>query len=331
MRGKVTVANSGASHAEEPYFEAIPIRKSIDKSLLRPPTSAYRVGPGDQLDIEVAEDAETRSTETVQPDGILYYNSAGGINVKGMTIREVSKALAENLSFDYVDPIVTVNVAQADSQRYFIMGAVRQPGTYPLDKPTTLLHAIGTSEGLGVAQANNESEETVDLSRAIMIRNGKTLPVNFEALVEGGDLTQNVYIRPGDYIYLPSRQGNSVYVMGEVQRPGPITYDSRLTILSAIASAGGPTQDAVVTRAMIVRGGNNNPQVSVVDIQSLMRGQSADLLVKPGDIVWVPRTLWTNIRNYTETVLTTAAQTIAVQEGVFGQGGGARLNINAGQ
>ncbi|MDF1756075.1 MAG: polysaccharide biosynthesis/export family protein [Verrucomicrobiales bacterium] len=316
----------------EPEFECVKIEQKISSSLLKPPAGKYRVGPGDELDIEIAEDAQTRATARVMPDGMLYYNVANGINVKGMTIREVSDALASNLSYDYVDPIVTVNVANADSQRFWILGQVKNPGTFPLKKPTTLIAALSQSEGLGVSSFGNESEETVDLSRAILIRDKKLIPVDFEALIEGGDMSQNVYIHPNDYIYLPSRQSNAIYVLGAVNSPGAVFYDSDASLLSAISSAGGPRADAVVTKAMIIRGSTREPNVSVVNIQHLMRGTAPNLKVKGGDIIWIPRSMWTNVKNYTESVLTTAAQAIAVQEGLatLGSSGSAGVTITAG-
>ncbi|MDF1811825.1 MAG: polysaccharide biosynthesis/export family protein [Verrucomicrobiales bacterium] len=316
----------------EPEFQCVKIEKTISPILLRPPAGRYRIGPGDELDIEIAEDANTRATAKVMPDGLLYYNVANGINVKGMTIREVSDALADALSYDYVDPIVTVNVASASSQRFWILGQVKNPGTFPLEKPTTLIAALSRGEGLGVSSFGNESEETVDLSRAILIRDKKLVPVDFEALIEDGDMSQNVYVHPNDYIYLPSRQSNSVYVLGAVNNPGPVLYDHDSSLLSAVASAGGPRPDAIVTKALIIRGSTNEPNVSVVNLQHLMRGTTQNLKVKGGDIIWLPRSMWTNIRNYTEAVLTTAAQAVAVQEGlaVLGSSGSAGVTITAG-
>ncbi len=317
----------------EPKFECVKIENQIAPSLLQPPAGEYRIGPGDELDIEIAEDLASRTTAKVMPDGMLYFNVANGINVKGKTIREVSAALSEALSYDYVAPIVTVNVAKADSQRFWILGQVKNPGTFPLQKPTTLIAALSQSEGLGVSNFGNESEETVDLSRAILIRGKKLVPIDFEALIERGDMSQNVYVHPNDYIYLPSRLNNMVYVFGRVNNPGPVFYDNNTTLLSAVAAAGGPRPDAIVTKATIIRGGNHEPEVSIVDLQQLMRGQTPNLKLKGGDIVWLPLSHWTDIRNYTESILLTAGQALAVQGGLssVGSSGGVGVNINAGQ
>jgi polysaccharide biosynthesis/export protein len=318
---------------EEPKFECVKIENKISPSLLNPPAGDYRVGPGDELDIEIAEDLNSRATAKVMPDGMLYYNVANGINVKGKSIREVSDALSEALSYDYVDPIVTVNVANADSQRFWVLGQVKNPGTFPLKKPTTLLAALSQSEGLGAANFGNESQDLVDLSRAILIRGKSLVPVDFEALIERGDMSQNVYVHPNDYIYLPSRMNNMIYVLGRVNNPGPIYYDHNTTLLSAVAAAGGPREDAIVTKATIIRGCTHEPEVSIVNLQQLMRGETPNLKLKGGDIVWLPLSHWTNIRNYTESILLTAGQAIAVQGGLssVGSTGGVGVNINAGR
>lgn len=317
----------------DPVFETVKLGGNIPSSLLVPPSLLYRVGPGDELDIEVAEDIATRATTKVLPDGMLYYNVANGINVKGKTLREVSDALQQELSHDYVDPIVTVNVATTESQRYWVLGQVKNPGTFPLQKPTTLIAAISQSQGLGVNQIGNESEETVDLCRAILIRDNKLIPVDFDALVHRGDLSQNVYVHPNDYIYIPSRQRGVIYVFGSVNNPGPVFYDGRTNLLNAIATAGGPRPEAVVTKALLIRGSTTEPKVCVVNLPLLMRGQAPNIKVQPGDIVWLPRSAWTNIRNYTQTVLTTAGQAIAVQEGLaaLGATGNTGVTIQAGR
>lgn len=316
-----------------PKFEKVKLSSAISSYLLHPPTGSYKIGPGDELDIEVAEDSETRATVRVLPDGMLYYNVADGINVKGKSIREVSNLLAENLSYDYVEPIVTVNIANSDSQRFWVLGSVRRPGTFPIQRPTTLIDALSLSQGLSsTTELNNESEDSVDLENAILIRNNKRIPVDFKSLVEDGNMSQNVYIRANDYIYLPSRLQNNVYVLGQANNPGPILHGRDTSLLSAIASAGGPDEEAVVTKVLIIRGRSNEPEVSVVNLHHLMRGQTPNLKLEPGDVVWLPRSPWTNVRSYTETVLTTAAQAIAVQEGLgaFGTTGGTGVQITAG-
>ncbi|MEM9282077.1 MAG: SLBB domain-containing protein [Verrucomicrobiota bacterium] len=317
----------------QPDFQQLKFDRQINKSDLRPPTGPYRVGAGDSLDIEVAENLDTRRTTTVMPDGKLYYDVAEGINVKGMSLKEISGELSKALQDDYVNPIVTVNVAQADSQRFWMLGQVRTPGTYPITKPTTVIDAISIGGGLLANDENDEvgNPEAADLERAILIRDGDLVPVDFKALVREGDMSQNVYIQAGDYIFIPSLTARSVYVLGEVNTPGPVFFEEGTTLLSCVAAAGGIDRDAVGSRALILRGGTHHPQVAVVNIEAIMKGREPDLSLEGGDIVWVPRTAWTKLNEYVEAVLVTAGQAVAIQEGVVAVGGaGGAVSINAG-
>ena len=117
---------------DEPDFLSLDLARPLPPETLRPPQAPYRVGPGDTLDIEVAEDANTRAASKVMPDGMLYFDVADGIKVSGKTLKEVSDALAASLAKDYPSPVVTVNLADAQSQRFFILGQVKTPGAYPI-------------------------------------------------------------------------------------------------------------------------------------------------------------------------------------------------------
>ena len=268
------------------------------------------------------------------PDGMLYYDVAKGINVKGKTISEISTLLSKSLKNDYVDPVVTVNVAKAESQRFWMLGQVQKPGTYPITKPTTLISALSDGGGLLSSPEGTEvnNPDAADLERSILIRNGSLIPVNFESLVREGDMSQNVYVRGGDYIFVPSLTKRSYYVLGAVNRPGPVYFERDASVLSAVAASGGPLADAIVTKALILRGGTLNPQVAVVNIKAIMKGQEPDLRLEGGDLVWVPKSPWTKLENYVEAVLVTAAQAVAVQEGlgVLGATGSAGVTITAG-
>jgi len=215
-----------------------------------------------------------------------------------------------------------------------MLGQVSRPGTYPIQKPTTVIDAISQGGGLlsnrdGIEVTNPEA---ADLERAILIRNGDLIPVDFEALIREGDMSQNVYVKGGDYVFVPSLNAQSIYVLGHVNRPGPVFYEKGVSLLSAVAVAGGTRPDAIITKALIIRGGTHRPQVAVVDLRAVMRGKEPDLALQGGDIVWVPKSPWTKLKEYTEAVLITAAQAVAIQEGlgVLGVEGGTGVTINAG-
>ena len=259
---------------------------------------------------------------------------ADGVKVSGLTLKEVSSTLSKNLADDYPSAVVTVNLSEAQSQRFFVLGQVKNPGAYPIGKPTTVIEAISQAGGLFAGQnPSGDSQETVDLDRSLLIRKGELIPVDFRGLIEHGDMGQNVYVKAGDYLYLPSVQHRAVYVLGSVQNPGPVYFENDPTILSAVAMAGGPRQDAVIINALVIRGSMSKPQVAKVNLEAIMHGRAGDAPLAAGDIVWVPNTVFTYLKDYAQAILTTAAQAVAVQEGlaVLGKTSrGADVTINAG-
>jgi len=81
--------------------------------------------------------------------------------------------------------------------------------------------------------------DLADFQKSFLARGGKRYPLNFEKLFQEGDLSQNISIEQGDYIYFPSTDVKEVYVVGEVRLPGAVTYSSDTTIMTAITERGG--------------------------------------------------------------------------------------------
>ena len=316
-----------------PKFFDYEMQRKLSPAALRPGNADYRVGPGDILEIEIAELKASRMKTTVLPDGMLYFDVAEGIQAAGKTLKQISAELGKQLEAYYTTPVVSVNLNQAESQRFWVLGQVKTPGAYPMTGPTTLLEALSKSGGLFSGEISGETQEVADLDRAIIVRKGEPMPVDFRSLVEYGDMSQNVYLKAGDYIYLPSVQNRAVYVLGAVKKPGPLYFKDDITAISALAQAGGPDPSAVVTKAIVIRGSLNQPRVAVCNLHGIQRGYDRDFELRAGDILWVPKSNWTYVNRYLEAVIVTAAQAVAVNEGehIIGTGGnGAEIAINAG-
>ena len=82
-------------------------------------------------------------------------------------------------------------------------------------------------------------EELADLKRSFVLRHGKLLPVDFNRLLHEGDLSQNIYLEPDDFVYLPAATARQVYVLGAVTQPRPVPYMEGMTVAGAVASAYG--------------------------------------------------------------------------------------------
>ncbi len=105
-----------------------------------------------------------------------------------------------------------------------------------------------------------------------------------------------------DAIFIPSTQDNKVYVIGEVQTPGAISWEGMLTLLESISLAGGYTQNAQNKNVLVIKGGLVEPQLQLVDAQSITREGKLEnnMVLQSGDIVYVPETTMASLERYFE-------------------------------
>jgi polysaccharide export outer membrane protein len=278
-----------ATVAANPKFTRVSISRAPDSRLLKPPSEPYILGPGDVLEIEIAEVPGTLSRTFVMPDGMVYFNLAGGVTAEGLTQAEFGARLTNALKRDYSNPLVNVSLVEVRSRRYWILGRVFKPGIYPLRQPTTLLEAISTSGGLFTSQFSGTTEELADLSNSIVIRDGDILPVDFQRLVREGDTSQNIYLRNNDLVYLPSATSSTVLLLGAVAVPQAVGYKDTLTLVECVAQGKGPAKEACLDKLVIVRGTLAKPSAALVDLRAILAGREPDVRLQPGDIVWIPR------------------------------------------
>lgn len=296
-------------------FTNVSIKRALDPKLLIPPAEPYILGPGDVVEIEIAEVRGTLARTFVMPDGMVYYNLAGGLRAEGLTQAEFAKQLTAALSRDYANPLVNVSLVEVRSRRYWILGRVFKPGIFPLRQPTTLLEAISESGGLFTSRFSGTTQELADLSNSIVIRNGDLLPVNFEKLIRAGDTSQNIYLRNNDLIYLPSSASSTVLLLGAVATPQAVGYRDSLTLVDCIAQGKGPAKDAYLNEVVIVRGTLKQPRAAIVNLKAILTGQATNVLLQPGDIVWIPRRPLGLLEATVQLVFKDAARSISATEG----------------
>ena len=294
----------------------------VDKALLQAPTNIFTLGPGDKLEMEIIGDLPSRTLSTVGPDGKIYFNLLPGIDVWGMTLTQAKEALEKELGQYYKEKLqISMVLRGIESKRVWLLGRLNAPGLYPMATPVTLLEAISHAGGTLVQAGNRELatfsnvDEQADLDRSFVIRSGKYLPVNFRRLLHDGDLSQNIYLQPDDFVYLPGSTAQDVYVMGAVIQPRTVPYAREMTLLSAIAAAGGAAKDSVISEVALVRGSLANPQVAIVNYADIRKGRAPDVALQPRDIIYVPFSPFRIISRYAEMILDTFVNAVAINEG----------------
>ena len=249
------------------------------------------------------------------PDGMVYYNLAGGVRAEGLSQADFAKQLTAALKRDYTNPLINVSLVEVRSRRYWILGQVFKPGIFPLRQPTTLLEAVAQAGGLALAGGTGSSTELADLANSVVIRDGDILPVSFEKLIKGGDTSQNIFLRHNDFIYLPSSSSATVLLLGAVSAPQAVLYMESLTLMDCIAQSKGPTKDAYLDQVVIVRGTLEKPSVAIVNLRAILTGKQTNVLLQPHDIVWIPRRPLGLIESTIKLVFTDAARSYAASEG----------------
>lgn len=305
-------------------FTGVHVRgtNSLNSDLLKPSGKLFTLGPGDRVEIELLGDLATRTTSTVGPDGKLYFDLLDGIDVWGMTLSQAQEALEnEYAKFVKTKPQISITLREVASQRVWLLGRFMAPGVYSMTNATTLLDAIlqagGPANFAGekdIAVANN-SDELADLRHSFIIRHGKMLPVDFYRLLREGDMSQNIYLQPDDFIYMPPSTSRQIYVLGAVRQPRAIAYYEGLTLAGAIASAAGKAKYAYLSHVAIVRGSLTDPAIAIIDFKDVITGKAKDVELQPRDIVYVPLKPYRLLSRYTDLIMTTFASSVAINEG----------------
>lgn len=315
LAGCATVTQPTLSLPETVEFSSVAPADRPDPTLLEPSREPFRLGVGDLIEIEVLEVGGTRRVCRVMPDGKIYYDLLRGFKAEGLTTAQLKTQLAEELTAHYRSPQVGVILRGINSRKVWVLGRVNTSGLYALNQPTTVLEALARAGGLFSSRFSGTTEELADLKHSFLVREGELMPVDFYALLREGDMSQNIYLQDGDYIYLPSALSKQVFVLGAVNKPRAVGFMDQVTLVSSIASAFDVLPTAHTRRILIVRGRFTDPQVAVVDYEAIRRGAAPDVPLEPGDVVWVPASPWNNLAAYTELVLNTFVRTVAANEG----------------
>ena len=229
--------------------------------------SDYVIGPQDVLSIAVWDQEDLKGKFAVETDGTFTFPLIGRITAGGLTLRELETDLKRRLTDGFFNnPQVTVAIEQYRSQRVFVVGEVRTPGTYPLTGDMTLIEALaraGSTLPTAGDQAvivrappgsNPSTSALLDQAdtngRVGAVPASEAIRVDIKDLQSGAPV-ENVRLRDGDTVFVP--RAMTVFVFGHVKNPGEYAVKKDATVLQALSLAGGVTDRASTGRIKIVR------------------------------------------------------------------------------
>ncbi len=158
----------------------------------------YIIGLGDVIEVNVWKEAELTRTIPVRMDGRISLPLLGDVVAAGRTSTELAIHIQKRFSEYMAEPPVSVILNENHSRRYSVIGQVNKPGEYLIDFPLTVLQAIARSGGF------LEWAKTSDI--AIIRRESgreKRIVYDYDMVVKGKDLKQNILVAPGDVIVIP--------------------------------------------------------------------------------------------------------------------------------
>lgn len=283
----------------EPFF-----REEFSPEFLIPPPEVvenkkendnYRLRIGDTLMISIYGEPRSKRIVTVDPTGTISYSYLSSVNVLGKTIREMRAEVEELLKTYYREPVVSITPMSVAGAYYTIMGEVRAPGNKPITGFASVLSALCEAGGVTTRMFRNQAMDMADLEHSFLARRGEYIPVDFVRLIKDGDLTQDVPLQSGDFIYISGFGNHQVFVLGNVAMPTIIDFLQDISLTEALAEAGGVGASAS-SRVVVLRGALAAPEHYLIDINLILKGRAPDFPLQAGDIVFAPAMKFTSIK-----------------------------------
>ena len=258
----------------------------------------YRIGPGDVLDIRVFNKPQF-SRDGVRVDGrgmIRMPLIEGEIQAACRTENELASEITTRLREYLRRPQVDVFIKDYQSQPVAVLGAVRAPSRFQLQRRVRLIQLLsyvgGPSDNAGrIIQIVHTAAPAVCEQGALVEADEASIGVldNFKlSETMRGDDRANPYVRPGDIISIS--EAEQAYVVGNVVRPTILSLKERITVSRAIAMSGGLLPDTKTDRVRIVRQAPDSATKTelFVDLKAIDKRKAEDVVLQAGDIVDVP-------------------------------------------
>jgi polysaccharide biosynthesis/export protein len=197
----------------------------------------HLLGPGDTIRVTVYQNPDLSLETRLSENGQITFPLVGAINLDGLSTTaaeaRIGKALRDG-NF-VLKPQVGVMLLQVRSSQISILGQVGKPGRYPIETVNSKVSEM-------IAAAGGVQQGASDIVTLVGMRNGRQvkLDIDLPAILQSGKNELDVVVANGDILYVD--RAPMLYIYGEVQRPGVARLERGMTVLQALAQAGGVTQ-----------------------------------------------------------------------------------------
>lgn len=271
--------------------------------------TAYTLGAGDQVRVDVFDAPEYTGEYQVLSDGTISLPMVGVVQISGLTLEGAASTLSARLSPILRRPIVTMQLLNARPVNFAIAGQINRPGAYTLDTDAvdapTVTNAIQLAGGI-TPKANIRDIQVIRVD-PLTRQPQQVFVANLWELVRQGDLQQDMVLQDGDRVIIPeaanleneeltelasaniSPEVMTVNVVGEVSSPGSIALPPNTPLNQAILAAGGFSRQARKKRVELLRlnpNGSVTQQEIEVDLAA-DASNSVNPLLRPNDTIVV--------------------------------------------
>jgi polysaccharide export outer membrane protein len=254
-------------------------QQSSGTSISRDKPASLRLGVGDLVELTVYDVPDLTGKTRVSSNGDLYCALIGPTHVAGLTTEEAAKLIQERLSAFLKDPYVSLFVTEYASQGASLLGEVSKPGVYPVMGEQHLFDLISAAGGLS---------ERAGQSMTLTHRSDPDQPITLPLSRNLSDHPEsNVKVFPGDTLVVS--KADIVYVVGDVAHPSGLLMNANgITVLEAVAMAGGTSRTAKLNSTKILHKGPGGMTETPVQLKKILRAQAPDLSLQANDILVVP-------------------------------------------
>jgi len=251
------------------------------------PPMPFALLPGDVVRLRtVSVDPLDVPDLVVDARGVVDVPMVGDIPIGGLSTSAATREIESRLQRYDRFARVSLTVTDSGGHTATIAGAVEHPGAITLKADTRLAEVLALAGGGRVESTDGELVDLADLDAATIVRNGAALPVSMGRAMRG-ETHHNIRVMPGDVVFVPPSKGRMITVLGDVGQPKTIVFHSGLRLSAVIAMAGGIAKSGDSSDVRVIRGSLSHPRVYRSDFGALMNGQTHDVEMAPGDIVYV--------------------------------------------
>ena len=220
------------------------------------PSADYRLGPGDQIRVQVYQNPDLSIEARVSEQGTINYPLVGSISLGGTTIGQAENKIASALKNGNFlkQPQVNIVLLQVRGNQVAVLGQVQKPGRFPLETTNTRVSDLLAAAG-GVTPMGDDTLIVTGTRSGAPFRKVIDIPALF--LNQRGQ--DDILVMGGDTIFV--NKAPVYYIYGEAQRPGPYRIERGMTVQQAVAQGGGPTPRGSLNRLRLTRTGPDGKQV----------------------------------------------------------------------